>query len=204
MATIAADYMWFEEDFPDLAESYCVTLVHNVPPNELLSRLGGQAEPEVTGITALVDTAYDLWGPSITRTYFGMTTLGPWTLMIEPNGWHGVNEKKALPASAGTRWISHYDNANANNDGSFLWAEDTELQLHFELRDADCRSGTRADDLLDVIRRLGFTFPEEPTETDDDLAVPAAFALAEHLTGIRVTPALLQDATYTCGTAEFR
>ncbi|MFD9007762.1 DUF6461 domain-containing protein, partial [Streptomyces sp. NPDC059552] len=47
---------------------------------------------------------------------------------------------ETLPASAGTRWISHYDNANANNDGSFLWAEDTELQLHFELREADGRS----------------------------------------------------------------
>ncbi|MFE2551958.1 DUF6461 domain-containing protein [Streptomyces sp. NPDC059355] len=204
MATTAADYTWFEEDFPDLAESYCVTLVHSMPPSELLSRLGGQAEAEVTGISALVDTAYDLWGPSTTRTYFGMTALGPWTLMIEPNGWHGVNEEKALPASAGTRWISHYDNANANNDGSFLWAEDTALRLHFELRDAGRRSGTRADDLLDVVRRLGFTFPEEPTDTDDDLAVPAAFALAEHLTGIRVTPALVRNTTFSCGTADFR
>ncbi|MEV8456470.1 DUF6461 domain-containing protein [Streptomyces sp. NPDC052095] len=204
MATTAADYMWFEEDFPDLAESYCVTLVHDVTPHELTRRLGGQAEPEVTGITTLVDTSYDLWDPSTTRTYFGMTPLGPWTLMVEPNGWHGVNEKKALPASAGTRWISHYDNTNANNDGSFLWAEDTELQLHFELRDAGSRFGTRADDLLDVIRRLGFAFPEEPTETDDDLAVPAAFALAEHITGIRVTPALLRDTTFVCGTADFR
>ncbi|MFE5492061.1 DUF6461 domain-containing protein [Streptomyces virginiae] len=204
MATTAADYMWFEEDFPDLAESYCVTLVHDVPPDELLHRLDGQSESEVTGITALVDTAFDLCGPSTTRTYFGMTTLGPWTLMIEPNGWHGVNEKKALPASAGTRWISHYDNANANNDGSFLWAENTEVQLHFELRDADYRSGTCADDLLEVIRHLGFTFPEEPSETDDDLAVPAAFALAEHLTDLRITSALLRDTTFICGTAEIR
>ncbi|MFD6878555.1 MULTISPECIES: DUF6461 domain-containing protein [unclassified Streptomyces] len=204
MATTAADYMWFEEDFPGLAESYCVTLVHNLPPNELLGRLGGRSEPEVTGITALVDTAYDLWGPSTTRTYFGMTTLGPWTLMVEPNGRHGVNEEKALPASAGIRWISHYDNANANNGGSFLWVEDTEVQLRFELHEAEYLTGTRAGDALAVIRRLGFTFPEEPTETDDDLAVPAAFALAEHRTGIRVTPALLQGTTYICGTAEFR
>ncbi|MFA7768219.1 DUF6461 domain-containing protein [Streptomyces sp. NRRL S-448] len=136
----------------------------------------------------------------------GMTTLGPWALMIEPNGWHGVNENKALPTSAGTRWISHYDNANANDDGSLLWAEDTELQLHFELRHADYRSGTRAGDLLAVIRRLGFTFPDEPTEVEDELAVPAAFAfaLAEHLTGIPVTPVLLQDTTFICGTADFR
>ncbi|MFJ4874046.1 DUF6461 domain-containing protein [Streptomyces sp. NPDC088745] len=201
MAT-AADYMWFEEDFPDLAESYCVTLVHDVTPHELVRRLKGRPEPEVTGSTALVDTAYDLWGPSITRTYFGTTMLGAWTVMIEPNGWHGVNEAKALPASVGTRWISHYDNANANNDGAFLWAEDTELRLHFELRDAGYRSGTRADDLLEEIRHLGFAFPEEPTDTDADLAVPAAFALAEHLTGLRVTPTLLRDTSFVCGTAE--
>ncbi|MFF0746660.1 DUF6461 domain-containing protein [Streptomyces sp. NPDC004111] len=204
MATTAADYMWFEEGFPDLAESYCVTLVHDVTPHELIRRLGGQPEPEVTGAAALVDTAYALWGPSTTQTFFGMTALGAWTLMVEPNGWHGVNKAKALPASVGTRWISHYDNAHANNDGTFFWAEDTELRLHFELRDAEHRSGTCADDLLEVIRHLGFVFPEEPSDTDDDLAVPAAFALAEHLTGLRITPALLRDTTFICGTAEIR
>ncbi|WP_330289861.1 DUF6461 domain-containing protein [Streptomyces sp. NBC_00576] len=208
MTANTTDYLWFEERFPDLAEAYCITLVHGVSPVELLRRLGGQAEPAHTGIPELVEAAYDFYAPfSGTRTLFGMTSIGPWTLMVEPNGWHGVNEEKALPASLGTRWISHYDNSNANNDGSFLWAENTDRRLQFDLRDAGYLNGSRPDELLDVIRRLGFEFPEEPTTTDDldtDRAIPAAFALAEHLTQIRLMPAHLQDTVFVCGSAEIK
>ncbi|MFE6666834.1 DUF6461 domain-containing protein [Streptomyces sp. NPDC057697] len=86
----------------------------------------------------------------------------------------------------------------------FFWAEDAESQLHFGLRDAGSRSGTRAADLREVIRHLGFACPEEPVASGDYLAVPAAFALAEHLTGIRVPPASTRDTTFICGTAEIR
>ncbi|MFI1360949.1 DUF6461 domain-containing protein [Streptomyces sp. NPDC020898] len=166
--------------FPDLAEAYCITLVHEVSPADLLRRLGGRAEPAHTGIPALVEAAYDSYAPfSGTRTLFGMTTIGPWTLM--------------------------YDNSNANNDGSFLCTENTDQRLQFDLRDAGHRYGSHPDEFLDVIRRLGFEFPEEPTTTDDldtDLAVPAAFALAEHLTQVRLTPTHLQDTAFVCGSAE--
>nr|WP_268251436.1 DUF6461 domain-containing protein [Streptomyces avidinii] len=33
---------------------------------------------------------------------------------------------------------------------------------------------------------------------------PAAFALAEHLTGVAISPALLQDTTFTCATVQVR
>jgi hypothetical protein len=36
------------------------------------------------------------------------------------------------------------------------------------------------------------------------LATEAAFALAEHLTGVRITPELLRDTTFVCGSAEIR
>ncbi|MGW4034272.1 DUF6461 domain-containing protein [Streptomyces sp. NPDC004838] len=48
----------------------------------------------------------------------------------------------------------------------------------------------------------GFRLKEEAPETD--LSSPAAFALAEHLTGIAVTPALLQDTTFCCATVQLR
>ncbi|MEU1371399.1 DUF6461 domain-containing protein [Streptomyces sp. NPDC005803] len=32
----------------------------------------------------------------------------------------------------------------------------------------------------------------------------AAFALAEHLTGVAVTPVLLRDTTFTCATVRIR
>ncbi|NXY94758.1 hypothetical protein HYE82_10210 [Streptomyces sp. BR123] len=201
------DYLWFQEDFPDLASAYCITLVHDLPPEELLHRLGGRAEPPRTGAASLVEAWYEAeYQPELTRTLFGMTVIGSWTLMIEPGGWHGVSEAKALPASAGTRWISHCDIGYANSDGTFLWAENGETHLHFELRNSECcelcRSGTRADDCVDVMRRLGFATPEDATPEDEERVIPAAFALAEHLTDVRLTPELFRSTTFVCGSAE--
>ncbi|MFF0477013.1 DUF6461 domain-containing protein [Streptomyces sp. NPDC004284] len=81
-----------------------------------------------------------------------MTTVGTWTLLIEPNGYLGVTEEQALPAPAGASWVSPFD----------------------------------GDD------------PET------DLSSTAAFALAAHLTGVAVTPALFQGTTFTCATVKIR
>ncbi|MCG7524577.1 DUF6461 domain-containing protein [Streptomyces sp. OfavH-34-F] len=201
MTKTGADYAWFEDDFPDIAEAYCFTLVRDLSPAELVSRLDGRPEKPLKGIAAVVDAAFaqhDLAGGD--RQLVAMTTVGAWTLMIEPNGYLGVTEEQALPASAGTSWISHFTNINAV--GTFLWAEDQTLRLCFDPMFPEDRWGTTPDELLDVMRRIGFHFDDDDPETD--LSSPAAFALAEHLTGIALTPALLQNTTFTCATTRTR
>ncbi|MFJ4503275.1 DUF6461 domain-containing protein [Streptomyces sp. NPDC088864] len=201
MMKTGADYAWFEDDFPDIAEAYCFTLVRDLSPAELVSRLDGRPEEPLKGIAAVVDAAFaqhDLAEGD--RQLVAMTTVGTWTLMIEPNGYLGVTEEQALPASAGTSWISHFTNINAV--GTFLWAEDQTLRLCFDPMFPEDRWGTAPDELLDVMRRIGFHFDDDDPETD--LSSPAAFALAEHLTGIALTPALLQDTTFTCATTRTR
>jgi Family of unknown function (DUF6461) len=198
MNTTASDYIWFEERFPDLAEAYCFTLVRELNPSEILERLGGREEPPLTGMTAAVDAAFALFERSdAARQLIAMTAIGPWTLMIEPNGYLGVTEEKVLPASAGTSWISHFTNVNAVD--LFLWAEDTVMRLGFEPMFPDERWGTTPDERLDLMHRIGFHFGEDSPETD--LSSLAAFALAEHLTGVTLTPELLQETTFTCGSA---
>ncbi|MFE4690474.1 DUF6461 domain-containing protein [Streptomyces sp. NPDC056749] len=64
------------------------------------------------------------------------------------------------------------------------------------------RWGTAPDELVDVMQRIGFHFDEEAPETD--LSAPAAFALTEHLTGVAITPTLIQDTTFTCATVRIR
>lgn len=59
-----------------------------------------------------------------------MMTVGSWTLLIEPNGYFGVTEERALLASAGASWGSHF--VNINGVGTFLWAEDQVLRLCFD------------------------------------------------------------------------
>ncbi|MFE9902097.1 DUF6461 domain-containing protein [Streptomyces achromogenes] len=208
--TTAADHTWFEERFPDLAEAYCVTLVRGLTPAELLRRLAGRAEPALTGTDAVVEAAFDLVRASDGRRQLlamatvGDSAVGDWTLLIEPNGYTGVTEDRALPASAGTRWVSHF--VNINGLDAFLWAEDTVRRLWFEPCFPDERWGTTPDELLDVMRGVGFSFdddgePDDPGTGDPgtDLSAPAAFALAQHLTGVALTPELLEGTTFTCG-----
>ncbi|WP_329538014.1 DUF6461 domain-containing protein (plasmid) [Streptomyces sp. NBC_01450] len=65
------------------------------------------------------------------------------------------------------------------------------------------RSYTRTtpDELLDAMHHSGFQFWDETSGTAEPLATGAAFALAEHLTGVRITPELLRDTTFVCGSA---
>ncbi|MBK3520746.1 MULTISPECIES: DUF6461 domain-containing protein [Streptomyces] len=211
--TTAADYTWFEERFPDLAEAYCFTLVRGLRPAELLDRLAGRAEPALTGAYAVVEAAFDLARASDGgRQLLAMTSVGAWTLLIEPNGYTGVTEDRALPASAGTRWVSHF--VNINGLDAFLWAEDTVRRLWFEPGFPDERWGTTPDELLDAMHGAGFRFGDAEVAEDDgvaedddpgtDLSAPAAFALAEHLTGVAVTPELLERTTFTCGSVGTR
>ncbi|KJY19873.1 MULTISPECIES: DUF6461 domain-containing protein [Streptomyces] len=199
MTKTGADYAWFENDFPDIAEAYCFTLVRGLPPAELMSRLAGRPEAPLQGIDAVVDAAfaqYDLEDGD--RQLIGMTTVGSWTLVIEPNGYLGVTEERVLPASAGASWVSHFVNVNAL--GTFLWAEDQALRLCFDPMFPEDRWGTTPDEFLDVMTRIGFRVDDDAPETGMDLSSPAAFALAEHLTGVAITPELLQKTTFTCAT----
>ncbi|MGW2052266.1 DUF6461 domain-containing protein [Streptomyces sp. NPDC001858] len=201
MTKTGADYAWFENDFPDIAEAYCFTLVRGLSPTELVSRLEGRPEVPLRGISAVVDAAfaqYDLEEGD--RQLIAMTAVGSWTLLIEPNGYLGVTEARVLPASAGASWVSHF--VNANGVGTFLWAEDQVLRLCFDPMFPEDRWGTEPDELLGVMERIGFHLDKEIPETD--LSAPAAFVLAEHLTSVAITPALLQDTTFTCATVRIR
>lgn len=76
------------------------------------------------------------------------------------------------------------------------------LRLWFDPMFPNDRWGSAPDGLRDVMERIGFPLEEEAPETD--LSSPAAFALAEELTGVAVTPALLRDTTFTCATVRIR
>ncbi|TXS52801.1 hypothetical protein EAO77_19670 [Streptomyces sp. t39] len=202
MTATAAEYLWFEHNFSELANAYCITLVRGLSPADVLHRLDGRREPPRTGADEADEAAYDLLSADDSRQLLAMTTVGGWTLIIEPNGYLGVSEEWALPAPAGTRWVSHF--VNINGLDAFVWAEDTTKCLWFEPMFPDERLGTTPDGLLQPMHGVGFQFWAETSDTADSLAGPAAFALAGYLTGVRVTAELLRETTFVCGSATCR
>ncbi|WP_326648683.1 MULTISPECIES: DUF6461 domain-containing protein [unclassified Streptomyces] len=196
--TTAADYLWFGEDFDDLAEAYCVTLVRGLSPRTLLARLGAEDEVRVTGVQALIEPAYDACDTHDgDRLFVGVTAVGDWALMVEPNGWLGVTDEAVAPISRGTTVVPHFRNINAVDH--FNWFEDGELRLHFEPLFPYGRDGSDPDGLVDTMRKVGFDLSEGGGR-DYALHTEATFAPAERITGVLLTPELLRTSEFVCGT----
>lgn len=206
MRPTATDYTWFDEQFAhDLAEAYCFTVVLGLTPEECLHRLGAQITERRRGVAGLYEKAVDMVGESGNpRQLVAVTscqgTDGPAALAVEPNGYLGVSEDVISAVSRGTRAVAHFRNIEWLDN--FVWAENGEIRLKFEPYRPYERWGTTPDALVDQMEEVGFDL-SKGDRNDDDLGPysAAAFALAERLTGVRVTPALLNDATFVCGIA---
>jgi Family of unknown function (DUF6461)/Transposase domain (DUF772) len=195
----AADYLWFAERYPDLAEAFCLTLARDVAPAEVLHRMGTRETTELTGVgevcrhyfTSVTPRGY----PSL---LVAATIMDGWTLAVEPNGFLGVTDEIVATLSRGTKVVSLFRNVNALT--RFCWAEDGKVRLSFAPLFPTWREGSDAHGLVDVMRQVGFDL-REGLDRDWEQHIGAAFALMEHVTGVRLTPEGLDSASYLCGTA---
>ncbi|MFB9839633.1 DUF6461 domain-containing protein [Actinoallomurus acaciae] len=101
-------------------EAYCVTVIHDVEPDEALRRLGAQPSQVTTGTWSDLLERSDL-EEAEPNTAVAAFALGPHTLLVEDNGWRAVNEPGL---SAGTFAVSSYMSINA--DFAFLVYRDGE------------------------------------------------------------------------------
>lgn len=206
---VAADYAWTETEGGGLFSAYCLTLVRGIDPSEFMKRLGARILHENRPLDGrFVETSFDYWDePHYGDVQFiGATTVpgegGDWTLALEVNGHLGVTRGLAIRVSDRTRLVSHRYN-DGNGHGEFVYAEDGDVLVEFEPMFTDLRVGSEPDVLLDDMREIGLN-PDPRNEDDDEDLRPTtarAFALAERLTGVRVTQTLLDGAVFLCGEA---
>ncbi|WP_157410990.1 DUF6461 domain-containing protein [Actinoplanes rectilineatus] len=184
----ADDYAWFTEQCADLADAYCLTLVRGRTPAEAVETLGGRDPVPVTGLRALSGD------PASAAGFVAATAMGDWTLIVEPDGVRGGDEARTL--SRGTVLVSHY--RSDGTDPRFVWARDGEIVLEFDPSSPEDRRGTDPDGLAEVLDRLGFQVGGEdaPDRNYDDRYRERALALAEQLTGVRITLEDLEAATF--------
>ncbi|MEV4252514.1 DUF6461 domain-containing protein [Spirillospora sp. NPDC049652] len=202
---VAADYAWAEEDAGGLFSAYCLTLVRGIAPDEFMRRLGARILYDAMPLDErFLQTSFEYWdAPHYGDVQFiGAMSVpgddGDWTLAYEMNGHLGVTPDVILPVSAETRLVSHrYNDGNAH--GSFMWAEDGDVQVEFEPLFAHHREGGTPDALLEDMRQIGFVL--DPDTEDIGPTTSGALALSERLTGVRVTEELLNGATLLCGEA---
>jgi hypothetical protein len=199
VTSTAADYTWFEERPAGLSESCCLTLVRGLAPGEFLGRLDAQPDRDRIGVETLFEPSMKLWDSyPDSGLLIGVATVrgdgGGWSLGVEFNGYLGVTEEVIVRLSAGTRAVSYYRHNEAVD--RFCWAEDRQIRLAFSPFDPLDRNGSTPDALLDTMRAVGFDLSEEG---EDEHYPEATLALAERLTGVRITPELLEEASFACG-----
>ena len=190
MAT-SSDYAWVESS--PFGVAYCLTMVEGLTPHEMFDRLDVLEREDLTGLEALAERAYGMHDGR--RQYTGMRNVGDWGLMLEINGFVGVNDPARTTLSRGTQLVSHYRNVNAVS--RFVWVGDGELWLEFDPLFPSTRRGTKAAEVAETLRDTGFDFEDFDSHGHDPRG--AAFRLAERLTGVALSEDLLDRSEYLCG-----
>ncbi|MEU0742662.1 DUF6461 domain-containing protein [Streptomyces sp. NPDC006134] len=206
----AHDYAWIRTSplFRHMLEGgYTLTLIRGRDPREVLRAM--KAEPRGTGegTAGLIeaDDAHraevDDYGDDsyVAGAFSAPGENGDWTLVLGFDGGLGITAPCVEELSKGGRVVAH-----STNGGKpihlFHWFEDGELRTTFE--GPSSRDGSTPDELVPLLREVGFplTSGGEHDESAPDVDRKAAvLALAERLTGVRVTESLLQNARYELG-----
>jgi hypothetical protein len=195
MAASVVDYAWFRYYHGGLLyDKYSLTLVEGISPDKFLQRIGAESQGLLTGFGALTDhrvnshTQQEAYGDLM---YLGATTVtgkggGHWTLVVEHDGVLSVDYPLMGQASIMTWAISHHTDGTGRR--FFCWWDGGDMTTWFE--QPNLRPGSAPPVLLEAIDRVGVT-------GDPEIRVAEYFALAEELTGVRVTADLLDNAVYT-------
>ncbi|MGA5344424.1 DUF6461 domain-containing protein [Streptomyces griseoincarnatus] len=204
----AHDYIWIRTSplFALMTEwGYTLTLVRGSTPREVLDAMGAEPCGTGEGVAGLIEANNehqrdDDWDESYVAGAFGVRgESDDWTLVLGFDWGLGLSKACAEGLSRGGRVVAHSRNGGKPID-LFHWFEDGELRTTFE--NPRWREGSTPDDLVPLLRDVGFplTLAGEHDDSAPEVArKPAMLALAERLTGVRVTESLLADASYEVG-----
>ncbi|MFK0193417.1 DUF6461 domain-containing protein [Kitasatospora sp. NPDC090308] len=199
MTSTAHDYAWITDSdwFPDCLDAgYSLTLVRGRPPREALDLLGAVPQGFADGVDDLFDCAEELraWVRGGRDASFTVGALpvpgdgGDWTLLLALDRSAGLDAAQLAALSRGGDAVQHDSAADGSVD-RFRHYRDGERRVSFahpDAADGPDAAATRAL-LAEVDRRGG-----------GDLR-PAVFALAERLTGVRITEELVRDGAFALG-----
>lgn len=187
MTTPPADHAWFADS--GIAEAYSFIFVRGLTPEQLIARMGGRVESfsrrtfhELVGVGAHYGGGTE---------FVGVTPVGDWAFVAQCNSWLGADDDFIVPLSAGTRLVSLY-RLDIKGLEEFRWVEDGEIRFAFWAQEGFSEVPAELTETMEQIDR-------DYGEHKWDLYRGSGLVLIEHLTGIKLTPRLLEEPTYLSG-----
>lgn len=160
------------------AESaYCVTVIHDIDPDEALRRFGARDDEISTATWTQLWRRVNYEESFMDYLVVAAFALGPHTLLVEDNGYEAVDRPDL---SLGTFAVSSYCSINA--DHRFLVSRDGKPLASFVDFIASDVEGTEPDVLTEALARMGIDDIEE-FDSDDDNFLDDLELLC-HLTGV--------------------
>ncbi|MFE2579596.1 DUF6461 domain-containing protein [Streptomyces sp. NPDC059378] len=203
----AADYAWIRSSpvFRHAMDTgYTLTAVRGVAPEEVLRIMNAEPQGTCEGLEELIEEQDELIDPMDYRNesfLAGAFTVpgagGDWTLVMQFDSGTGMQPRFLKALSAGGCAVVHSSNGGKPMD-FFHWYADGECRTGFE--SPWSREGSSPDELNPLLLEVGFELTQDEDGTGVHVDAKAAvLALAERLTGVRVTEELLRDAEYRLG-----
>ncbi|WP_433213476.1 DUF6461 domain-containing protein [Microtetraspora malaysiensis] len=184
MITPPGDYAWFTDSV--LAEAYSFIFVRGVTPEQLIARMGGRAEDfSWTTLDASFAAGYDY-----STEFVAVTAVGDWAFVAQSNSWLGADDEFIVPLSAGTRLVSLY-RLDIKGLEEFRWVEDGEIRFGFWAQEG--YSEEVPGELVETMKQI------EQDYGTHELYQGPGLMLIEHLTGITLTPQILEASAYLSG-----
>jgi hypothetical protein len=180
-AAIADDYAWLDSTW--LTIGFCVTYARGLSEREALLRFGAD-ETTLGPMTAEEAIEIDLEHGGGGCFVALAQTVGDWAVVLEPNGWLG---QELEAKSAGTTAVSVY--LGGHGVTGFTYARDGEHLTSFEPLFPDHRSGSQPDLVAPHLLAVGLD--ESLGEERYGTITEGSLALAERLSGVRLTAAML-------------
>jgi hypothetical protein len=162
---------------------YCVTVIQDVTPDEALRRLGAR-DDEISTSTwpELLERASYEEADFYANIVVAAFALGPHTMLVEDNGWEGVNRPDL---SAGTFAVSAYCNINAFT--SFVVSRDGVVLASLEELAVSSASGADPGVLTEALLEMGIHDPDAFDEDEENFLND--LELLRRLTGVTPTVA---------------
>ncbi|GAB3399294.1 hypothetical protein GCM10027515_05460 [Schumannella luteola] len=185
MTASASDYRWFLDYRLLVDYGYCAATVPGITPRRLLDLLEARGRATAPDLDSLIGASQDAFEiATVDRQLVGVRAIGTATLLLQANGWVGVTDELMRPVIDDHEVAAHF--LNVNGVDRFHWWSGRRERLAFEPLAFSARHDLDDDvasETLAALTDAGFDLDDG----DPDSPTASAWALAENLTGVRVT-----------------